>query len=308
MASTEANSGETKPWAKLTSFTAQLENVNLTKGSYTLGRNSTNDIQIPDIRLSGVHCKVFKDADDNIWIEDLSSNGTFIENEKIGKGSKKKLASGDKIYLLHQSKVKAEDILGYVFSSMVEGNAKIKRQREEDQKLLLEEKKQTEKQLKFQEELGEEMQCCICIDYIYKCITLIPCLHNFCSSCFSDWMEKSSVCPQCREEVIELKKNATVNNIIEKFMENNPSKKRQKEEYDEMDGKDKIKEDRINLKNYKNAKKAASTPVSLFSTPITTGTGMGLFGSGGGAATNIFRNTVAAPAPSRGNRGRRRNY
>ena len=55
-----------------------------------MGRNSTHDIQIADIRLSGVHCKIFKDDDENIWIEDLSSNGTFIENEIIGKGKKKK--------------------------------------------------------------------------------------------------------------------------------------------------------------------------------------------------------------------------
>jgi E3 ubiquitin-protein ligase CHFR len=303
MKGNEANSGEEKPWAKLTSFTAQLDNANLVKDSYTLGRNSTNDIQIPDIRLSGVHCKIFKDAEDNIWIEDLSSNGTFIENDKIGKGTKKKLASGDKIYLLHQSKVKAEDILGYVFSSMVEDGSKLKRQREEDQKRLEEEKKQTEKQLKFQEDLGEEMRCCICIDYIYKCITLIPCLHNFCASCFSDWMQKSSMCPQCREEVIELKKNATVNNIIEKFMENNPSKKRPKEEYDEMDQKDKVKEDRINLKNLK--KPAVSAPTSLFSTPVTTYNQTSLFG-GPGSGSNLFRNTVAAPAARGRGRGRGR--
>ncbi len=303
MKGNEANSGDEKPWAKLTSFTAQLDNANLLKDSYTLGRNSTNDIQIPDIRLSGVHCKIFKDAEDNIWIEDLSSNGTFIENDKIGKGTKKKLASGDKIYLLHQSKVKAEDILGYVFSSMVEDGAKLKKQREEDQKRLEEEKKQTEKQLKFQEDLGEEMRCCICIDYIYKCITLIPCLHNFCASCFSDWMQKSSMCPQCREEVIELKKNATVNNIIEKFMENNPSKKRPKEEYEEMDEKDKIKEDRINLKNLK--KPAVSAPPSLFSSPAPTYNQTSLFGGGGGSGSNLFRNTVAAPAARGRGRGRR---
>lgn len=254
----------TQAWAKLTSFTTQLDNLNLTKDSYQLGRNSTNDIAIPDIRLSGIHCKIYKDAEDNCWIEDLSSNGTFIENEKIGKGSKRKLNSGDKIYLLHQSKVKAEDTLGYVFSSTLEESSKLKRQREEDMKKLAEEKKQTEKQMKFQEDLGEEMRCCICIDYIYQCVTLIPCLHNFCAACFSDWMQKSHMCPQCREEITEVKKNPTVNNIIEKFMENNPTKKRPKEEYDEMNEKNKIKEDRLIMKNLK------QNGGSLFGGPIVT--------------------------------------
>lgn len=26
--------------------------------------------------------------------------------------------------------------------------------------------------------LGEEMQCLICIDYLYQPVTLVPCLHN----------------------------------------------------------------------------------------------------------------------------------
>ena len=136
--------------------------------------------------------------------------------------------------------MKAQDIVGYVFSSLMDDSLKMKKQREEDQKKLLEEKKQTEKQMRFQEDLGEEMQCCICIDYIYKCVTLIPCLHNFCGACLTDWMKKSTMCPQCREQIAEMKKNATVNNIIQKFMENNPSKKRSKEEYDEMDKKDNV--------------------------------------------------------------------
>lgn len=272
---------QSKPWGKLTSFTAQLENINLVKDHYVIGRNSTNDIQVPDIRLSGIHCKVYKGNEDDCWIEDLSSNGTFIENDKIGKGQKKKLVSGDKIYLLHQSKVKPDEILGYVFSSMIEDSGKLKRQREEDQKALAEEKAQTEKQLKFQEDLGEEMRCCICIDYIYQCVTLIPCLHNFCSACFSDWMQKSKMCPQCREEVAEVKKNATVNNIIAKFMENNPTKKRPKEEYDEMDQKNKIKEDRLILK------KPQPTPAA------TAGT---LFG------TSLFSNTTVNTGRGRGGR------
>lgn len=237
-----------KPWAKLTSFNVEYPNVALTKDSYTIGRNSTNDIQISDARLSGTHCKIYKDSEDNCWLEDLSSNGTFIDNQNLGKGNSRKLASGDKIYLLHQSKVKQNETIGYIFSVTMQEDSQRKRQREEDQKALIEEQRQKEKNLKFQEELGEEMRCCICIDYIYQCVTLIPCLHNFCAACFSDWMQKSHICPQCREEATELKKNHAVNNIIEKFMENNPDKKRPQKEYEEMDKKNKIKEDRFILK------------------------------------------------------------
>lgn len=111
----QTNSTESKPWGKLTSVTVKLSDVSLIQDSYTLGRIPTNNIQLSDVRLSGIHCKIYKDADNNCWIEDLSTNGTFIGDDKLGKGKKKKLESGDKIYLLHSSKV--DEILGYIFSS-----------------------------------------------------------------------------------------------------------------------------------------------------------------------------------------------
>jgi len=238
-----------KPWGKLTSLNPKFENIVLTKDNNNIGRQATNDFKISDLRLSGIHCRVYKDNENNFWVEDLSSNGTFFENSIIGRGNKKKLSSGDKIYLLHPTKVDKEEALGYVFSSSQEVRDSIqKRLREEDKKALEQGKIILEKNLKFQEELGEEMKCCICIDYIYQCITLIPCLHNFCASCFSGWMEKSNLCPQCREEATELKKNYIVNNIIEKFLINNPDKKRPQNEYEDMDKKNKIKEDRVTLK------------------------------------------------------------
>jgi len=242
--------GTSAPWAKLISFGPGIENVNLSKNSYIFGRAPTVDVKIPDIKLSGQHCKIYKDEQGTYWVEDTSSNGTFIDNELIGKGKKKQISSGDKIYLLHQSKVKATEVIGYVFTVLIDETNELKRKREEEEikSSLEQEKKLSEKQNKFQEELGEEMMCCICIDYIYNCVTAIPCLHNFCASCFSGWMEKSKMCPQCREEVTEIKKNALVNNILEKFMENNPSKKRSKEEYEEMDKANKIKEDKIVFK------------------------------------------------------------
>jgi len=240
------NQSSAKPWGKLSSFNMNFENVSLIKSEYSLGRQPTNDVKVSDIRLSGVHCKISKDGENNFWIEDLSSNGTFLDNEVIGKGKKKKIVSGDKIYLLHPSKVQQDEAIGYVFSSVKSSeDPALKREREDNQKAIEEGKKLYEKNLRFQEELGEEMKCCICIDYLYQCVTLIPCLHNFCASCFSDWMQKSKICPQCREEAVEVKKNHVVNNIIEKFLENNPDKKRPQKEYEDMDNKNKIKEDRL---------------------------------------------------------------
>jgi len=107
---------------------------------------------------------------------------------------------------------------------------------------------QIPKQLKLSDELGEEMECYICIDYVYQCVTLIPCLHNFCAACFSDWMRKSDACPQCRKEVVEVKKNAAINNMVEKFLAAHPEKKRSAQEYAAMDSLNKITQNRIIFK------------------------------------------------------------
>jgi len=132
----------------------------------------------------------------------------------------------------------------------------MKKLREEDVKALEEQKKLTEKQSKLADDLGEEMKCCICIDYIYQCVTLVPCLHNFCAACFSDWMKKSKVCPNCRADVNEVKKNSTINNIVEKFLAANPDKKRPQDEYDQMDKTNEIKNDRLAMKDVKKKKPA----------------------------------------------------
>lgn len=75
-----------------------------------------------EFRLSGSHCEIER-QDNMITITDLSTNGTFINNEKVlelkikkwkmnnffqkvGKGKSMSLQNGDLIHLLHHSKVK----------------------------------------------------------------------------------------------------------------------------------------------------------------------------------------------------------
>jgi E3 ubiquitin-protein ligase CHFR len=242
----KTNSGT--PWGKLTSINhLKMDNAALTEDSYTIGRNTSCKICIPDKRLSGQHCMVTKKPDDTVVIEDCSTNGTWLNEDKIGKGVSKELKNGDTIYLLHSSKVKQEEILGYLFSFANMNNNSNKRKADEEAvaKAKEEAAKEIEKKQKMDEELGEEMQCSICIDYIYQCITLIPCLHNFCASCYSDWMQKSKDCPSCRDPVTEARKNANVNNIIGKFLDSHPDKKRSKEEYDAMEKRNKFTSDKI---------------------------------------------------------------
>ena len=79
---------------------------------YTVGRGLVCDIHIkPDItkvkmdNLSRVQCgiKRIRDmtADYQTILEDYSSNGTFVNGKKIGKGKNKLLTHGDKVYRYH---------------------------------------------------------------------------------------------------------------------------------------------------------------------------------------------------------------
>jgi len=78
------------------------------------------------------------------------------------------------------------DILGYVFAFANEDISNLKNDRGDSQKAasngqnssMNSQNEQIQKQMKLADELGEEMQCSICIDYVYQCVTLIPCLHN----------------------------------------------------------------------------------------------------------------------------------
>ena len=73
----------------------------------------------------------------------------------------------------------------------------------------------------------------------------MPCLHNFCGGCFSDCMKVSNLCPQCRIQVKTAKYNPIINNIVTKFLNANPEKKRDKAEEDELRKKNVFKHEEI---------------------------------------------------------------
>ena len=90
------------------------------------------------------------------------------------------------------------------------------------------------------------LTCTICLDLYHDCVTLQPCLHSFCNGCYSDWMDESDICPICRAQVERISKNHTIQNLIEKFVANNPDKARSKEIIEELNKKNKITHDMVN--------------------------------------------------------------
>jgi len=101
-----------------------------------------------------------------------------------------------------------------------------------------------------QDDMEENLICCICQDILHDCVSVQPCMHCFCGGCYSDWMKRSKLCPQCRKPVQHVAKNHTVNNLVQAYLKMRPEKRRDLEDLHNLDSKNTIKE---GLKDVKSA-------------------------------------------------------
>ncbi|CAD7949959.1 unnamed protein product [Amoebophrya sp. A120] len=101
----------------------------------------------------------------------------------------------------------------------------------------------------LRDELLQDITCGVCCDVLYKPICVIPCLHNFCSSCYLEWVHTSVVakrtmkppkeqCPICRVEVTHRQLNCPLIGIVDTFLKNHPEKKRTENDLAEQDRKE----------------------------------------------------------------------
>lgn len=77
-------------WGKLTPLTPGLPTHELTEDIISIGRLKDCTIQINDKRLSGKHCHIEKRGDE-LFVKDLSTNGTYVKDVKIGKNKELKI-------------------------------------------------------------------------------------------------------------------------------------------------------------------------------------------------------------------------
>ncbi|KAJ3126339.1 Checkpoint kinase 2 [Nowakowskiella sp. JEL0407] len=88
---------------KLKSISEKYKDVEISNSEEPLqfGRKPENDIVIAHTSVSGVHCEIgYNQEDDFLWIRDLSTFGTRVNSKKIQKDTIVKLNDGDFIYLL----------------------------------------------------------------------------------------------------------------------------------------------------------------------------------------------------------------
>eukprot|EP01006_Ploeotia_vitrea_P055739 TRINITY_DN68028_c0_g1_i3.p1 TRINITY_DN68028_c0_g1~~TRINITY_DN68028_c0_g1_i3.p1 ORF type:complete len:514 (-),score=262.87 TRINITY_DN68028_c0_g1_i3:68-1609(-) len=98
-------------WGRLVSTNPLYLNVALTEDEVLFGRRDDCDVYIDDGAVSNTHCRLWreeiKEDDDEahagqyrIWLEDLSTNGTFVDKKRVGKHNKIQIHSGTEIVLI----------------------------------------------------------------------------------------------------------------------------------------------------------------------------------------------------------------
>ena len=76
---------ESGVWAQLIpTQQSEQKTWDLVPDIISIGRNSSNIIRLDFLAVSGLHCRIWREKDENgrgwvYWLEDKSTNGTFVD-------------------------------------------------------------------------------------------------------------------------------------------------------------------------------------------------------------------------------------
>eukprot|EP00440_Ansanella_granifera_P006178 gb/GFBE01006702.1/.p1 GENE.gb/GFBE01006702.1/~~gb/GFBE01006702.1/.p1 ORF type:complete len:526 (+),score=98.03 gb/GFBE01006702.1/:1-1578(+) len=74
-----------------------------------IGRRAGCDIQVKDPRCSGRHLRIYRDASLGFFVEELGSNGSYVNENRMQKGDTRALCHGDAVSVLFYAHARAED-------------------------------------------------------------------------------------------------------------------------------------------------------------------------------------------------------
>ena len=125
--SIEDEKADTAPWGRLvpTSKSIKYEIIELIGDKILLGRDPARcDVILSELQISGIHSQICRNCNTNndndthdgiplVTITDLSTNGTFINERKIGKNKTSVLFDGDEIQFIKAKK--ARKGLSFIF-------------------------------------------------------------------------------------------------------------------------------------------------------------------------------------------------
>lgn len=266
-------------WGKLTWINEQGKiPVLLSKRKFVIGRAKDCDLSLGCKSVSKHHCHVEVDDDGQVRLCDTSSNGTLLnKTTRVTHNQSVVLKSGDEFCIGFRKDVHG---IGFLFESVKEMEEDLSADDTQEYSLQeddLESEKTAKGEAKSEmqavsleigadrapnkdrsegavtldaqkkgrsgdsdDEMVDHLTCSICQDIIYKCVSLLPCMHCFCSGCYSDWMVLSQECPQCRVKVRRLAPNHIIGGLIDTYLKRHPDKQRDEEDLKEADSKNRI--------------------------------------------------------------------
>lgn len=203
------------------------------------GRGPGNTIKLKDSRVSLHHftVRVRAAAGGRVVLDllDQSTNGTWVDGKRVGRGRRVTLSVGVRIVALPSTLVGKEGEVGYVLLQDTKGAHcnPAPASAQEVPRPLASSSSSSESPAGFKglpKALEEDLRCGICTDVLHRCLTLVPCGHNFCALCLAKWRRRSMTCPGCREPVRQAVQNLDVDRIVQTFVRAHPEAARSSEE------------------------------------------------------------------------------
>lgn len=153
-------------------------------------------------KISGKHCSLSLDPITlKVFICDTSTNGTFINQQRLTKGEKVELNGGDCITLAKGgsdggSLNAVEYFFQRVKSVVVTTVA----------------------------DMITSLTCSVCQSLYHRPCSVLPCLHVFCAHCISQWVDGGhDTCVECREQIQSIRPSHKIKSCVEQLMLSNPS-------------------------------------------------------------------------------------
>lgn len=225
------------------------------------GRATANTIVLKDGRVSLRHftVRVRAAAGGRVALDllDLSTNGTWVNGQRVGHGRRQRLVVGDRIAVLPASQVGRQAEIGYLLMHDTRGarclaasaaaaaaeaaassasSGGVPHKRADDAMaagsscgvgaaaVVATQEAADMPQLgnTLPRALERDLRCGICADALHRCLTLVPCGHNFCTVCLVRWRRSSPACPECRHSVRKAVQNVDVDRVVETFLRVHP--------------------------------------------------------------------------------------
>lgn len=176
---------------------------------------------------------------------DESSNGTWVNDTFLGKGASMQLNSGDSVFVLPAARVGPQDMVGFAISlaepftkrppqvptpcrSRSTTCGKPSNDAEKAQAIVKAQPIVSPRDLN--RETARSVHCRICDQTpIHRCVTVIPCGHNFCLACLLAWYRRCQDCPGCEFPIRRIVRNRNVDGIIDTYLQANPAASRPRE-------------------------------------------------------------------------------